>query len=225
MGLCPERTVTGRSSLKNRFNIQSYHVSFKDTAALGEACVGATHRGFESALMANGRELDTSLCDIPPLSSNLPHHPFSEENAVCLYHPAEGKDGEADRWGRKESAPLPAASLKSSYIYKNASRPKIPKLPTHTHTYTRAHPTLCCHESPIDQMRMNAQLSLKGVSEVEIITSLTAFAVCLQEHPRKKMCQHRLTWLDNIAKHNIFSTVKSQTNGSMKLNYENYLVI
>lgn len=89
-------------------------------------------RSFESTLMANGTELDTSLCDIPPLSSNLTRYLSSKESAVWLYHPAEGKDREVDRWGRKESASRPAARLKSSYIYRKGSRRKMPKLPTHT---------------------------------------------------------------------------------------------
>lgn len=84
--------------------------------------------------MANGTELDTSLSDILPLSSNLTRYLFSKESAVWLYHPAEVKDREVDRWGRKESASLPAASLKSSYIYRKGSRQKIPKLPIQTHT-------------------------------------------------------------------------------------------
>lgn len=46
---------------------------------LGEPCVVALHRGFESA---NGTEPDTSLCDIPPLSADITRHPFSKERAA-----------------------------------------------------------------------------------------------------------------------------------------------
>lgn len=46
---------------------------------LGEPCLVALHRGFESA---NGTEPDTALCDILPLSADITRHPLSKERAA-----------------------------------------------------------------------------------------------------------------------------------------------
>lgn len=67
---------------KRSWNIQlleSVIMSAFTKDQLGEACVVALHRGFESA---NGTEPDTSLCDIPPLSADITRHPFSKERAA-----------------------------------------------------------------------------------------------------------------------------------------------
>lgn len=79
---------------------------------LGEPCVVALHRGFESA---NGTEPDTSLCNIPPLSADIARHPFSEERAAVV-SPRQRKGRRSRQMGGGECFPASCQAEKQLHL-------------------------------------------------------------------------------------------------------------
>lgn len=165
--------------------------------------------------MANGTELDTSLCDISPLSSNLTRHP-SKESAVWLRLRAEVKDREADRWGGERKV-LPHQLLAWKVVTFREMEADERRLNNqHTHTHKHMHDLVSSwvtNGSDDDSL-----FSLEGVKVQSIDNTITSWltewvTMCWQCVPVRK-CPNADTEVASL-----WTYSKAQYFGQLESNY------